>query len=154
MSLRRVYEPPAPAQTRRGDRSNSWWQICGVAEFKERIDAMSLQELEPLFGEIRGACSVISVTVQNKEADPAHRSRARAALGFVSEKRRVLQARIQREETARHDAGRELTKTVAKEARTALENGDLSGALSRIIDWLDQFSSRKKLVTTGNGSDP
>lgn len=142
MAIKRVYEPPVPAQTRRGETSRAWWQVCSVEEFKERIDSMSFQECEVLFGEIRGACSVISVTVQNKNAEPVHRSRARAALGFVSEKRRVLQARMQREDAARRDIGRELTKISAQEARAALEQGDVALAVSKIVDWLDRFSKK------------
>jgi hypothetical protein len=49
---------------------------------------------------------------------------------------------MQREDAARRDIGRELTKISAQEARAALEQGDVALAVSKIVDWLDRFSKK------------
>lgn len=144
MVIRRVYEPPAPIKTSRGGNPrNEWWQKCRPEEFKERVDPLSPSERLALLGEIKGACAVISITVQSKDADPEHRARARAALGFVTEKRRILQARIERDTGASKDARQLKKMALAQEARTALDDGDVAGAVSKIIDWLDYFSGKE-----------
>jgi hypothetical protein len=133
---RRTY---AVSETVATTHERPWWQACNVNEFKERIEGMLSDDARALMSEIKGAIAVISITVQNRDADPEQRSRARAALGFTTQKRRALEAYVNRPTPDATERRNSRSRVAAQEARAALERGDIEGAVTRLVEWLEYF---------------
>lgn len=137
-----------PAATSRAAPSpRAWWQECNVEEFKQRCGSMERLALQDLMSEIKGAVAVTSVVVQDTLREHEQRRRARIALGYMTEKRRLLTvilgkyvhetARTPEDKEERRDERLAARRKLVAEAREANARGDTVGAVERILDALD-----------------
>jgi hypothetical protein len=153
--MRRIYEyvPEGAKTSRDTPPEKQWWNRAPVQEFKERLQTMSIPELSVLSAEISGAIAVTQAQIEGRDRATAELSwlhRARRALGFLTEKRRLVSAEQARRQAARHQE--RVTRSAANvvehaeqeqirhekwhAAHAALEAGDLAGAVKCLIEYL------------------
>jgi hypothetical protein len=90
---------------------DAWWSALSIDEFGSALDSMTTKEHEALSSELASVSAMISPTVSDTTLNADARRRARYLLAGVSEKRRVLNARLM---TA-HVASRESKKNEAED---------------------------------------
>lgn len=119
------------------DRIPPWWQMCTVAEFQERIEALSPNESVALLEDMKAVIVKTSSMVQDSNADEDRRHRAKHALAFMAEKRSMLKASIHRRESRASSDKSEKRVLMVAEARRLAAHGDTVGALFLVLDWIE-----------------
>lgn len=84
----------AAAESPVTDRVRQWWEIASIADFRQAIELMTLDELQLLAIDLKAAKAGCGLTVSDKQADPDKRRRARSALGYYIEKWRIVSGLI------------------------------------------------------------
>lgn len=149
--VRREYVP----ETRRNDvhhdvDNRPWWQICGVEEFRQRAAELTRVEQERLASEIAGAKSIVVAQLESRgRVDLGWWRGARAALGFITEKHRIIAAELQVRNATdqQHKKKGKSARALAHieeliAARALAEAGDVRGALLRFLDYEIAFRQR------------
>lgn len=142
--MRRVYDvSPSAANEGTEPDDREWWQKVPRRVFGERIETMDLRALERLRGEISGALSVIQSQLETRKGDDEWYTRARRSLGYISQRNGMVKALINTH-NERHRTENEGRKTVhIADARSRLASGDVTGAVSVVLDLLEGGHVRK-----------
>lgn len=119
-----------------------WWQVCSDEEFKRRLAEQSREENETMIAEMNGTIAAISVVVQDKTMDPGKRSRARYALSYVVKRKGLLLTRVTQMNEASKGSMKRQRDEVVQLAREKVKDGDLAGALTLVLDWIDGFGRK------------
>lgn len=90
---------------------DAWWSGLSIADFGAALDSMTTKEHEALAAELAAVSASISPTVADTTVETEARRRARYVLASISEKRRVLNARL----ANAHVASREGKKNEAED---------------------------------------
>lgn len=149
--LRRTIEIEPPAQTDRMNPltvgSRPWWQTCNYAELETRVKAMQHAQVQALISEVGAAIAITSSIVNDVQKDPEQRRRARKALAFMVEKKRLLKSFVQNQahppvdeklKKEEHQAREHIREGRIEEARAAVAAGDMATAITCILDLLDR----------------
>lgn len=126
-----------------------WWQTIPLPDLRERVPAMSLDELERLLGEIRGTMSHIHAQLSGATGDVTWRRAAQQAQQFIAARKAIIVSEI----TARHGQNR-LGKGARKalliaEARQHLEARDFGAVLAIVLDLMAGAHARDEGAADG-----
>jgi hypothetical protein len=122
--------PPPPAPPR---RPQTWWQAISGAEFTTHIKELTDDELIELHAEISGAVALTAGQLNAQNGDADWIRRAKLALGYMSQKKRL---------TGGEMALRSLHVGIAQrsELRAAVEDAldveDVPAAIRAIVEFL------------------
>lgn len=143
--MRRVYDVPPPVPEGGATDAPEWWKRVSRKAFGQRIETMEIKELERLKAELSGALSVIQSQLETRpRGEDDWYQRARRSLGYISQRNGMVKAVINTH-NERHRLDVEGRKTVfIADARTRLENGDVTGAVSVVLDLLEGQHARGK----------
>lgn len=120
-------------------RERQWWQSGPLAEFKEKVRAMSTADLQMIATEMKGILSVTQAQIQAGNGAEEWRKRAKMALGFISERKAFVTVELTRRNEAadgtkaKRKAERDARILVA---RSLLAKKDIEGALEIVLDLL------------------
>jgi hypothetical protein len=117
-----------------------WWQIAEIQEFRSRAEDLTHEQRVSLLAEIKGAIAKISTTVGDPSEDSARRKRARAALGYMIEKRHALSALVAcginaaaAEKRAGASEWRQVRRQRLAAARASASKGDALAAIRELL---------------------
>lgn len=142
---RKVYIPDpkeAPARTARifpeGRKQKKWWQTCGVEEFLQRLEDMSFEETASLKDELDGAIVITHGAMENTEFEWGHRQRARQALRFMVEKRKLMKSVLRRKYNKQKGIGGSRKTVIRNEyiskTRELARAGKFEEAIEKMLD--------------------
>lgn len=87
----------------RSTREKEWWLLANIVEFRERITKLDDTALASLSSEIKSAICVTQAQLETKGKDDREWwNRARQALAFMVEKKRMLGRFITEHQAANH----------------------------------------------------
>ena len=152
MSRKEVYIPET-----RSTQSPRWWQIAAVPVFKAKLADMTTPDLRALGAEIKGVTTLIQSQLESRgKTDIVWWKKARASLGFTSEKRGLVRTEIftrhsEEQETHREqrlkahekrraedDSKREQRIETLSRLRKQAQEGDVQGAFIGLLDFFDR----------------
>lgn len=136
-ALRRVYDVTPPQPEAADTDEPEWWKRVPLRVFVLRIEAMELNALERLRGELSGALSVIQAQLETRHDDDEWRARARRSLGHTSQRNAMVKAVIVTHNERRRVENDGRKTVFLADARTRLESGDVAGAVTAVLDLLE-----------------